>query len=184
MKGAAPRRVIVTALSLATATLLISDCLSPGGGTPEPAVYAATISKNGSCVTVAGYWKNGLCTALMPPDSTKNSVGYSLSLPATQVVNRNVHRRGADAASCPQRAISPFIEKNKQHPLFLASPLLATSVSHRTFMQKVKRKVTSSPHRAFAGSALPALSSAAYPCASPASNSTTLNSARWCRPPP
>ena len=155
MKGVTVRRVIVTALALAMATLLITGC-----------------------------WKNGIWTALTPLDSTKNSVGYSLSLPATRVAKRNVGCGGGDAVSWPQIAISHFIEKNKHCPLFLASPLLTTTVSHRAFMQKVKRKVTSSPHKAFAVSVFPALSLAGRPGGSPASNGTTVNSARWCRPPP
>ena len=184
MKGATARRVILTALALATASLLITVCPSPGGETSGPAVYAATMSRNTSCVTAAGCLKDGLWTALTPLDSTKDSVGDSLSLPATQVVKCNVSCKGGDAISCPRRAISPFIEKNKHCSLFLASPLLTTSVSHRAFMQKVKRKVVSSPHGAIAGSVFPALSLAGCRGGSPASNGTTLNSARWCRPPP
>lgn len=184
MKGATVRSVIVTALTLAATTLLTTGCLSPGGGTPGPAVYAAAMSRNASRVTVAGYWKNSLWTALAPLDSTKDSVSYSLSLPATQVEKGNVRCGGGDAVSYPQSAISHFIEKNKYRSLFLASPLLTTSVSHRAFMQKVKRKVISSPHRATGISVLPALSLAGYPNGNPAGNGTTLNSARWCRPPP
>ena len=155
MKGATVRSVIVTALALAMATLVITGC-----------------------------WKNGLWTALTPLDSSKDSVGYSFSLLASQVVKCNARCRGENAVSCPQRAISHFIEKNKHCPPFLASPLLTTSVSHRPFMQKVKRKVTSSPHKAFALSVLLALNPAGRRGESPASNGTALNSARWCRPPP
>lgn len=183
MKGATVREVILTAFALATATLLIAGCPSSAGGIPGSAVYAASMSMNTSCVTVAGSWKNGLWTAA-PADSTRNSVGYSLSFPATQVAECNVRCGGGDDVSRPQRATSHLIEKNRRCPLFLASPLLTPSVSHRAFIQKVKRKVTSSPHKAFAGSALAALSPAGCPNGSPASNGTTLSSARWCRPPP
>jgi hypothetical protein len=102
---------------------------------------------------------------------TKDSVAYSLC-------------EGGDAVSCPQRAISHFIEKNEHCPLFLAFPLLITSESHRAFMQKVKRKVMLGAHRASAGSVFPAMSLAGCSGGSPASNGTTLKGARWCRPPP
>jgi hypothetical protein len=136
MKGATVRRVIGTAFALATATLLATSCRSPGGGTPEPAAYAA-------------------------------HVGDSPCLPATQVAKRNVGCGGGDAISYRQRTISHFIEKNKHRPLFLTSPLLTSSESHRAFMQKVKRKVVSSPHRAIGVSILPALSLVGFPNGSP-----------------
>jgi hypothetical protein len=182
MKRATVRTVIGTALVLAMATLLIAGCRSPGGGTQEPAAHAA--DRNSSHVTAAGCWKNGPCTTLTPLDSTKNSVGHSLTLPASQVAKCNVGCGGGQAVSCTQRAISHFIEENKHRPLFLASPLLTPSESHRAFMQKVKRKVISSPHGAIGVSVLPDLSLAGCPNGSPTSNGTTLNSARWCRPPP
>ena len=182
MKGATVRSVIVTALALATVMLLTVGCASPRGGTPELAAHAAGRTCSG--VTVAGYWKSDIWTGPTLPDSPKDSVGHSLSLPATQVVKRNVRCGGGDSASCLERAINHFIEENKRHSLFLALPLLTTSVSHRVLSQKVKRKVTPSLHKAFAVSVFPALSLAACPGGSRASNGTTLNSARWCRPPP
>ena len=111
MKGATDRRVIVTALALATATLLTTGCLSPRGGTSEPAVHAAVMSRITACVTVACYWKSGLRTALAPPDSTKNLVGYSLSLSATQIVMGNVRCRGRDAISMRPKSNKSFHRK-------------------------------------------------------------------------
>ena len=84
MKGATVRSVIVTALALAMATLLITGC-----------------------------WKNGLWTALTPLDSTKDSVGYSLSLLASQVVKCNVRCRGGAVWSFRQRAVCHFIQRKK-----------------------------------------------------------------------
>ena len=102
LKGATVRRVILTALALAMASFLITVCPSPGDGTSGPAVHAAGMSRSTSCVTVAGCLKDGLWTALTPLDSTKDSFGDSLSLPATQVVKCNVSCKGGDAISCPK----------------------------------------------------------------------------------
>ena len=184
MKGATVRGVIVIALALAMATLLMTGCPSPRGRTSGTAVHTAAMSRNTCFLSATGYWKNGLWAALPPLDSTKYPVRYSLPPPATQVVKCNVRCRCGEVSTFPQRAISHFIEKNKHCPLFLAFPLLTPSESHRAFMQKAKRKVMSSPHRAIAVSAFPALSLAGCPGGSPASSGTTLNSARWCRPPP
>ena len=184
MKGATVRSVIVTALALATATLLMTSCPSPEVGTPEPEVHAAGMSRNSFGVTVSGCRKSGIWTGLTPLNSTKYSVGYSLSFPATQVVKCNVRCGGGDAISRPQRAISHLIEKNKHYPLSLAFPLRTTSVSHRALKQKVKRKVILGPPIANGGSVFPALSHAGCSGGSPASNGTTLKDARWCRAPP
>jgi hypothetical protein len=81
-------------------------------------------------VKVAGYW-NGLWTVLTPLDSTKDSVGYLLSFPATKVAKSSVRCGGGDAVASSRRAISHFIEKNKHCPLFLASSLLSLSEKHR-----------------------------------------------------
>ncbi len=50
---------------------------------------------------------------------------------ATQGCKSNVRCRGGDVISCSQRAISPFIQRKKHCPLFLASPLHDPSESHR-----------------------------------------------------
>jgi hypothetical protein len=184
MKGAKARRLIVTVLALATVALLMTSCPSPGVGTPEPDVHAAGMSRNGFCITVAGYRKSGIWTGLTPLNSTRDSVGYSLSLPATQVVKCNVCCGGGDAIFCAQRAIGHFIEKNKHYPLSLAFPLLAASVSHRALMQKVKRKVMLGPPKANAGSVFHALSLAGCSGGSPSGNGETLTGACWCRAPP
>jgi hypothetical protein len=74
MSGATVRRVIVTALALATGKLLIIGCPSLGGGTPEPAVCAVGMSINSSDLFAPGYWKSDIWTGLTPLDSTKDSV--------------------------------------------------------------------------------------------------------------
>ena len=76
-------------IALATATLLIAGCPSPGaeggGGTGGPFVYAAGYSVNSSNVEVPGYWKNGTWNGLTPLVAAKSSLVNSLMVSGSDV---------------------------------------------------------------------------------------------------